>query len=87
MTGGRLDGDPFEAEGLDGRVLVNIGWTATEGEYAVQTETGEPEDWLAAADAGAPLGRLVTGSVIDFDQNVNRAAGEHVAPAQAGASA
>jgi NAD(P)-dependent dehydrogenase (short-subunit alcohol dehydrogenase family) len=100
-AGHQLQPDRIRVNGL------NIGWTATEGEHAVQTETGEPEDWLAAADAGAPLGRLlrpddiapmvthllsdagamVTGSVIDFDQTVHGAAGEHVAPAQSGASA
>jgi NAD(P)-dependent dehydrogenase (short-subunit alcohol dehydrogenase family) len=79
---------------------LNIGWTATEGEHVVQTGEGEPDDWLAAADAAAPLGRLlrpdediapavtyllsdaakmVTGSVIDFDQTVHGPAGEHVA--------
>jgi NAD(P)-dependent dehydrogenase (short-subunit alcohol dehydrogenase family) len=80
---------------------LNIGWTATEGEHGVQTETGRPEDWLAEADANSPLGRLlrpddiapmvtyllsdaakmVTGSVIDFDQTVNGPDGQHVAPA------
>jgi NAD(P)-dependent dehydrogenase (short-subunit alcohol dehydrogenase family) len=38
---------------------LNIGWTATEGEHGVQTQTGGPQDWLAAADASAPLGRLL----------------------------
>jgi len=38
---------------------LNIGWTATEGEHGVQTQTGQPADWLAAADASAPLGRLL----------------------------
>jgi NAD(P)-dependent dehydrogenase (short-subunit alcohol dehydrogenase family) len=38
---------------------LNIGWTATDGEHVVQTGEGEPDDWLAAADAGAPLGRLL----------------------------
>jgi NAD(P)-dependent dehydrogenase (short-subunit alcohol dehydrogenase family) len=80
---------------------LNIGWTATEGEHGVQTETGRPEDWLAEADATSPLGRLlrpddispmvtyllsdaakmVTGSVIDFDQTVHGPDGAHVAPA------
>jgi NAD(P)-dependent dehydrogenase (short-subunit alcohol dehydrogenase family) len=80
---------------------LNIGWTATEGEHGVQTDTGAPTDWLAEADAQAPLGRLlrpediapmvtyllsdaarmVTGSVIDFDQNVQGPDGEHVRPA------
>ncbi|MFL5840455.1 MAG: SDR family oxidoreductase [Thermoleophilaceae bacterium] len=80
---------------------LNIGWTATEGEHGVQTETGRPEDWLAEADASSPLGRLlrpddispmvtyllsdaskmVTGSVIDFDQTVHGPNGVHVEPA------
>jgi NAD(P)-dependent dehydrogenase (short-subunit alcohol dehydrogenase family) len=38
---------------------LNIGWTATEGEHAVQTAVGQPDDWLAAADAGRPFGRLL----------------------------
>jgi NAD(P)-dependent dehydrogenase (short-subunit alcohol dehydrogenase family) len=79
---------------------LNIGWTATEGEHGVQTNTGAPPDWLAEADAGAALGRLlrpedvapmatyllsdaarmVTGSVIDFDQTVHGPNGEHVQP-------
>lgn len=82
---------------------LNIGWTATEGEHGVQTATGQAEDWLAAADAGRPLGRLlrpadiapmvtyllsdaarmVTGSVVDFDQTVHGPYGEHVAPGAA----
>jgi NAD(P)-dependent dehydrogenase (short-subunit alcohol dehydrogenase family) len=100
-VGHQLQPDRIRVNGL------NIGWTATEGEHAVQTGTGEPQDWLDAADAGAPFGRLlrpddiapmvtyllsdaaamVTGSVIDFDQTVHGAAGEHVAPAHTGASA
>jgi NAD(P)-dependent dehydrogenase (short-subunit alcohol dehydrogenase family) len=84
---------------------LNIGWTATEGEHGVQTTTGRPADWLAEADASAPLGRLlrpediapmvtcllsdaarmVTGSVIDFDQTVHGPNGAHVAPAEASA--
>jgi NAD(P)-dependent dehydrogenase (short-subunit alcohol dehydrogenase family) len=52
-AGYQLQPDRIRVNGL------NIGWTATEGEHAVQTATGEPEDWLAAADAGAPLGRLL----------------------------
>jgi NAD(P)-dependent dehydrogenase (short-subunit alcohol dehydrogenase family) len=39
---------------------LNIGWTATEGEHAVQTATGAPQDWRAAADAGRPFGRLLS---------------------------
>ena len=38
---------------------LNIGWTATEGEHGVQTGVGQPRDWLAAADASRPLGRLL----------------------------
>jgi NAD(P)-dependent dehydrogenase (short-subunit alcohol dehydrogenase family) len=98
-AGHQLQPDRVRVNGL------NIGWTATEGEHGVQTATGEPPDWLAAADASRPLGRLlrpddiapmvtyllsdaarmVTGSVIDFDQTVHGASGEHVAPAAAAA--
>jgi NAD(P)-dependent dehydrogenase (short-subunit alcohol dehydrogenase family) len=84
-AGHQLQGDRIRVNGL------NIGWTATDGEHVVQTGEGEPDDWLAAADASAPLGRLlrpdediapmvtyllsdasrmVTGSVMDFDQTV-----------------
>jgi NAD(P)-dependent dehydrogenase (short-subunit alcohol dehydrogenase family) len=52
-VGYQLQPDRIRVNGL------NIGWTATEGEHAVQTESGAPDDWLAAADAGAPLGRLL----------------------------
>jgi NAD(P)-dependent dehydrogenase (short-subunit alcohol dehydrogenase family) len=38
---------------------LNIGWTATEGEHGVQTQTGRPDDWLREADASRPLGRLL----------------------------
>jgi NAD(P)-dependent dehydrogenase (short-subunit alcohol dehydrogenase family) len=38
---------------------LNIGWTATEGEHGVQTGEGQPDDWLANADARAALGRLL----------------------------
>jgi NAD(P)-dependent dehydrogenase (short-subunit alcohol dehydrogenase family) len=38
---------------------LNIGWTATEGEHGVQTGVGQPDDWLADADASAALGRLL----------------------------
>ena len=52
-AGYQLQPDRIRVNGL------NIGWTATEGEHGVQTATGEPEDWLAEADAGRPLGRLL----------------------------
>jgi NAD(P)-dependent dehydrogenase (short-subunit alcohol dehydrogenase family) len=86
---------------------LNIGWTATEGEHGVQTGVGQPEAWLAAADASRPFGRLlrpadiapavtyllsdaarmVTGSVVDFDQTVHGPYGDHVAPTTADAAA
>ncbi len=70
---------------------VNLGWTETEGEAAVQqTSHGAGEDWAARAAADLPAGRLghvddtaalvvlllsdrsgvVTGSVVDWDQQV-----------------
>ncbi len=39
---------------------VNPGWMDTESEHRTQVEEdGAPEDWLIAAEAGRPLGRLV----------------------------
>lgn len=70
---------------------LNIGWTATPGEAATQKSFhGAGDDWLAAAEAAQPMGKLgqpdeiadavvfllsdrsgvVTGSIIDWDQNV-----------------
>lgn len=70
---------------------LNIGWTATEGEDAIQRRFhGAGDDWLEKANASVPMGKLgqvdeiaefvvfllsdrsgvVTGSVIDWDQNV-----------------
>ena len=70
---------------------VNIGWTATEAEGAIQKAAhGASDDWLARADASVPMGKLgrpdeiaefiafllsdhsgvVTGSVVDWDQQV-----------------
>ncbi len=69
---------------------LNIGWMATPAEHAVQRLEGQPEDWLQAADKGAPFGRILrprdvagmaayllsdearmmTGSLVDFDQHV-----------------
>ncbi|MEU1008607.1 SDR family oxidoreductase [Streptomyces sp. NPDC005890] len=70
---------------------LNIGWTATEGEDAIQRAFhGAGDDWREQAAARLPMGRLgqpdeiadfvvlllsersgvVTGSVIDWDQNV-----------------
>ena len=52
-AGYQLQPDRIRVNGL------NIGWTATEGEHAVQTRTGAPEDWREAADASRPFGRLL----------------------------
>lgn len=38
---------------------LNIGWMATPAEHAVQRLEGQPEDWLAKADASAPFGRIL----------------------------
>lgn len=39
---------------------VNPGWMDTESEHRTQlTQDGAPENWLEAAEAGRPLGRLV----------------------------
>ena len=39
---------------------VNPGWMDTESEHRVQlSEENAPEDWLVAAEAGRPMGRLV----------------------------
>lgn len=70
---------------------LNLGWMDTPGEDAIQKRFHDASDtWLAQAEAGQPLGRLVkpkevaqvvafmlsdragmmTGSIIDFDQNI-----------------
>lgn len=38
---------------------LNIGWMATPAEHAVQRLEGQPENWLNAADASAPFGRIL----------------------------
>lgn len=39
---------------------INLGWVATEGEHRMQAETlGLGPDWIGAAAAGRPLGRLL----------------------------
>ncbi|MCG8419711.1 MAG: SDR family oxidoreductase [Proteobacteria bacterium] len=46
----------------DHRIRVNslrIGWMATPGEHAVQRADGNPPDWLDAADASSPFGRIL----------------------------
>ncbi len=41
-------------------VGLNIGWTDTPNEHKVQVETmGQPEDWLARAEAEQPFGQLI----------------------------
>lgn len=70
---------------------INIGWTITEGEDAIQRRAhGATDGWYEKAAAGMPMGKLgqpdeiadfvvfllsdrsgvVTGSIIDWDQNV-----------------
>ena len=39
---------------------LNVGWTLTEGEQAVQRQQGTRQDWLADASAMMPFGRLLT---------------------------
>lgn len=38
---------------------INIGWTDTPAEHQTQLDEGQPEDWLAAAEARQPFGRLI----------------------------
>ena len=69
---------------------INMGWADTPGEHNVKMAEGLPADWLAAAEAEQPFGRLIkpddiarlsvfllgpdsglmTGALIDYDQNV-----------------
>jgi NAD(P)-dependent dehydrogenase (short-subunit alcohol dehydrogenase family) len=39
---------------------LNVGWTLTEGEHAVQNKQGTRRDWLADAVGIMPFGRLLT---------------------------
>ena len=39
---------------------MNVGWTLTEGENAVQKKQGTRGDWLADAVGIMPFGRLLT---------------------------
>jgi NAD(P)-dependent dehydrogenase (short-subunit alcohol dehydrogenase family) len=48
-----LRGDGIRVNG------VMLGWTATENEHVVQLAEGQPEDWLARADASSPMGRIL----------------------------
>ncbi len=38
---------------------LNIGWTDTPNEHKVQLAEGQPENWLALAEAKQPFGRLI----------------------------
>ena len=38
---------------------VNMGWADTPNEHAVQMAEGKPADWLDAAEAAQPFGRLI----------------------------
>ncbi|MGH6946198.1 MAG: SDR family oxidoreductase [Kiloniellales bacterium] len=38
---------------------INLGWTDTPNEHAVQKAEGQPRDWLKKAEARQPFGRLV----------------------------
>ena len=38
---------------------LNIGWTDTPNEHKVQLAEGQPENWLTAAEAAQPYGRLI----------------------------
>lgn len=38
---------------------LNLGWMATPAEHAVQQAEGQPDDWLARADAGSDFGRIL----------------------------
>lgn len=69
---------------------LNIGWSDTPAEHAIQQFEGKPKDWLKRAEKMQPFGRLIkpddvstmavyllsdasemmTGALIDFDQNV-----------------
>jgi NAD(P)-dependent dehydrogenase (short-subunit alcohol dehydrogenase family) len=39
---------------------INLGWVATETELLKHADMGHGPDWMAAAAAAQPLGRLVT---------------------------
>jgi len=38
---------------------LNIGWSDTPNEHQVQRAEGQPDDWLARAEAKQPFGRLI----------------------------
>lgn len=38
---------------------IHLGWTDTPNEHVVQARQGSPQDWLTAAEAKSPFGRLI----------------------------
>lgn len=38
---------------------INVGWMSTPNEHRVQLSEGKPQDWLEAADAAQPFGRIL----------------------------
>jgi NAD(P)-dependent dehydrogenase (short-subunit alcohol dehydrogenase family) len=38
---------------------INLGWTDTPAEHAVQVQQGSPENWLEIAEEASPFGRLI----------------------------
>lgn len=38
---------------------INLGWTDTPGEHAVQKKQGSPDDWLESAERASPFGRML----------------------------
>lgn len=38
---------------------INLGWTDTPAEHAVQVRQGSPKNWLALAEEASPFGRLI----------------------------
>jgi NAD(P)-dependent dehydrogenase (short-subunit alcohol dehydrogenase family) len=45
---------------------LNVGWTLTEGEHRVKREEGKGEDWVDAATATRPFGRLLLPQDVAF---------------------
>jgi NAD(P)-dependent dehydrogenase (short-subunit alcohol dehydrogenase family) len=39
--------------------VINLGWTDTPAEHAIQQKEGKPADWLSRAEATQPFGRLI----------------------------
>ncbi|MBW7886388.1 MAG: SDR family oxidoreductase, partial [Caldilineaceae bacterium] len=38
---------------------INVGWMSTPNEHVIQKAEGKPDNWLEAADASAPFGRIL----------------------------